>query len=365
MIGVMGQLAIACGGTGGHLFPGLAVAEAVRRRGHEVCFFISNKKVDHRALAGAGEAEHGVELPAVGWSGVGRAGPFAWHFLAAVRKAGSELKKFNAGAVLGMGGFVSGASVGAARWARLPYFLHESNAIPGRATRWLARGAEKVFLGFAECEHHLAGAKVEVTGTPVRARLGGIGKEAALKKLGLHPHRHLVAVVGGSQGARGLNEAMIRGLEALQGHAQTMQILHVAGEANVEKVRKAYGGRGFHAVVLGFCDEMEAVYAAADLVVSRSGAGTLAELAACRVPAILVPFPAAAGNHQMANAKAYGMDGAAEVVGEKYLVGTELGQRIARCLTDETLRARMSRLAQAKESVGASEKIAEEIDHVL
>ena len=365
MIGLMGQLAIACGGTGGHLFPGLAVAEAVRRRGHEVCFFISNKQVDHRALSGAGEAAHGVEIPAVGWSGVWGAGRFGWNLVSAVRKAGVELKKFNAGGVLGMGGFVSGAAVGAARLAGLPYFLHESNAIPGRATRWLSRGAEKVFLGFEECRSHLVGTKVEVTGTPVRARLNGIGKEEALKRLGLHPGRHLVAVVGGSQGARGLNEAMLRGLGALESQAQKIQILHVAGEAQVEKVRKGYAGRGFHAVVVGFCDEMEAVYAAAELVVSRSGAGTLAELAICGVPAILVPFPAAAGNHQVANAKAYSQAGAAEVIEEKYLVGTELGQRIARLLMEKTRRDRMGQLAHEKQSLAASEKIAEAIDHVL
>jgi len=365
VIGLMGQLAIACGGTGGHLFPGLAVAEAVRRRGHEVCFFISNKKVDHRALSGAGEAAHGVEIPAVGWSGVWGAGFFGWSLVSAVRKAGLELKKFNAGAVLGMGGFVSGAAVGAARLARLPYFLHESNAIPGRATRWLSKGAEKVFLGFEECGGHLRGVKLEVTGTPVRARLGGIGKEEALKKLGLHPGRHLVAVVGGSQGARGLNEAMLRGLGALESQAQKIQILHVAGEAQVERVKKGYAGRGFHAVVMGFCDEMDAVYAAAELVVSRSGAGTLAELAVCGVPAILVPFPAAAGDHQVANAQAYSQGGAAEVVGEKHLVGTELGQRIARLLMEVTRRERMSHLAREKQSSAASEKIAEAIDHVL
>jgi UDP-N-acetylglucosamine--N-acetylmuramyl-(pentapeptide) pyrophosphoryl-undecaprenol N-acetylglucosamine transferase len=343
----------------------LAVAEAVRRRGHEVCFFISNKKVDHRALSGAGEAAHGVEIPAVGWSGVWGAGFFGWSLVSAVRKAGLELKKFNAGAVLGMGGFVSGAAVGAARLAGLPYFLHESNAIPGRATRWLSKGAEKVFLGFEECGGHLRGVKLEVTGTPVRARLGGIGKEEALKKLGLHPGRHLVAVVGGSQGARGLNEAMLRGLGALESQAQKIQILHVAGEAQVERVKKGYAGRGFHAVVMGFCDEMEAVYAAAELVVSRSGAGTLAELAVCGVPAILVPFPAAAGDHQMANAQAYSQGGAAEVVGEKHLVGTELGQRIARLLMEVTRRERMSHLAREKQSSAASEKIAEAIDHVL
>jgi UDP-N-acetylglucosamine--N-acetylmuramyl-(pentapeptide) pyrophosphoryl-undecaprenol N-acetylglucosamine transferase len=264
-----------------------------------------------------------------------------------------------------MGGFVSGAAVGAARLAGLPYFLHESNAIPGRATRWLSKGAEKVFLGFEECGAHLRGVKLEVTGTPVRARLGGIGKEEALKKLGLHPGRHLVAVVGGSQGARGLNEAMLRGLGALESEAQKIQILHVAGEAQVEKVKKGYASRGFHAVVMGFCDEMDAVYAAAELVVSRSGAGTLAELAVCGVPAILVPFPAAAGDHQMANAQAYSQGGAAEVIGEKHLVGTELGQRIARLLMEVTRRERMSHLAREKQSSAASEKIAEAIDHVL
>ena len=361
----MGRLMIACGGTGGHLFPGLAVAEAVRRRGHEVKFFISAKEVDRRALAGAGESAHAVEIPAVGWRGVLRAGSFALNLLAAVRKAGAAMREFRADALLGMGGFVSGASIGAARGKKIPYFLHESNAIPGRATKLLSRGAQKIFVGFHECVRWLPGAKTVFTGTPVRQRLGGIGKEEALKKLGLHPKRHLVAVLGGSQGARGLNEAMIRGLGALKGEASSIQILHLAGEAHAEKVRKAYQGSGFHAVVLGFCDAMEAVYAAADLVVSRSGAGTLAELAACGVPAILVPFPSAMDDHQMANAHAYADRGAAEVVAEKYLVGTELGQRIARLLGDESRRSNMAKSARNQTVAQAAEKIAEEIQYVL
>ena len=133
----MGRLAIACGGTGGHLFPGLAVAEAVRRRGHEVRFFISAKPVDRRALAGAGESQNGVEIPAVGWTGLLGAFAFLLRLVKAVRKAGEELASFKADALLGMGGFVSAASVGAARRGKIPYFLHESNAIPGRATKFL------------------------------------------------------------------------------------------------------------------------------------------------------------------------------------------------------------------------------------
>ena len=361
----MGRLMIACGGTGGHLFPGLAVAEAVRRRGHEVKFLISSKEVDRRALSGAGESAHGIEIPAVGWRGFLRAGSFIINLISAVMKAGSEMKKFRADALLGMGGFVSGASVGAARTKKIPYYLHESNAIPGRTTQWLARGARKVFVGFSECGRRLPGAQTVVTGTPVRARLGGVTKEEALKRLGLHPKRHLVVVLGGSQGAKGLNEAMLRGLGALKGEAATMQILHLAGEAHAEKVRKAYQGSGFHAVVLSFCDEMEAVYAAADLVVARSGAGTLAELAACGVPAILVPFPSAVDDHQTANAHAYADGGAAEVVPEKYLVGTELGQRIARLLGDASRRSNMTKAAQGQFLSTAAEKIAEEIQHVL
>lgn len=361
----MGRLMIACGGTGGHLFPGLAVAEAVRRRGHEVKFFISAKEVDRRALSGAGESGNGIEIPAVGWRGFLRAGSFVLHLLAAVKRAGEAMREFRADALLGMGGFVSGASIGAARRRNIPYFLHESNAIPGRATRLLSRGAKKVFVGFQECTQRLSGVPTLFTGTPVRQKLAGYTKEEALKKLGLHPKRHLVAVLGGSQGARGLNEAMIRGLGALKAEASTMQILHLAGGAHEERVRKAYQGSGFHAVVMGFCDEMGAVYAAADLVVARSGAGTLAELAACGVPAILVPFPAAVDDHQMANAHAYADGGAAEVVAEKYLVGTELGQRIGRLLGDASRRIHMSKASRNQFVAQAAEKIAEEIHHVL
>jgi UDP-N-acetylglucosamine--N-acetylmuramyl-(pentapeptide) pyrophosphoryl-undecaprenol N-acetylglucosamine transferase len=361
----MGRLMIACGGTGGHLFPGLAVAEAVRRRGHDVKFFISAKEVDRRALSGAGESDHGIEIPAVGWQGFFRAGSFLLNLFSAVKRAGEEMKSFRADALLGMGGFISAASVGAARRRKIPYFLHESNAIPGRTTKLFSKGARKVFVGFQDCAVRLPGSQTLVTGTPVRKRLGGLTKEEALKKLGLHPKRHLVAVLGGSQGARGLNDAMIRGLGALKNDAATMQILHLAGQTHAEKVKKAYQGSGFHAVVMGFCDEMEAVYAAADLVVARSGAGTLAELSACGVPAILVPFPAAVDDHQTANAQAYAEEGAAEVVAEKYLFGTELGQRIARLLGDSSRRSNMIKAAKKQSVVQAAEKIAEEIEHVF
>ncbi|NDA09717.1 MAG: hypothetical protein EBZ07_02565, partial [Verrucomicrobia bacterium] len=231
----MGRLAIACGGTGGHLFPGLAIAEAVRRRGHDVRFFISAKPVDRRALSGAGESQNGVEIPAVGWTGLFGAVSFLLRLVKAVRKAGKELANFKADALLGMGGFVSAASVGAARRGAIPYFLHESNAIPGRATKFLSGGAKKMFVGFDECARRLPKAKVLVTGTPVRSRLGKISKEEGLKKLGLHPKRHLVAILGGSQGARGINEAMLRGLPALKSLASSIQILHLAGEAHAEK----------------------------------------------------------------------------------------------------------------------------------
>jgi UDP-N-acetylglucosamine--N-acetylmuramyl-(pentapeptide) pyrophosphoryl-undecaprenol N-acetylglucosamine transferase len=158
---------------------------------------------------------------------------------------------------------------------------------------------------------------------------------------------------------------MLRGLGALQSESQRMQILHLAGEAHAEKVRQGYEGTGFHAVVMGFCDEMDAVYGAAEVVVARSGAGTLAELAACQVPSILVPFPAAAGDHQMANARAYAHEGAAEVIAEKYLEGSELGQRIARMLGDRIRCERMKKWAKAEDRPQAAEMIAEAISHDL
>ncbi|NBS79335.1 UDP-N-acetylglucosamine--N-acetylmuramyl-(pentapeptide) pyrophosphoryl-undecaprenol N-acetylglucosamine transferase [bacterium] len=286
-------------------------------------------------------------------------------FISAVRRAGEEMRRRKIGALLGMGGFISAAAVGAARVASIPYFLHESNAVPGRATRLLARGAEKVFVGFSECEKGLGGVTASVSGTPVRNRLGRMQKEEALKKLGLHPRRRVVAVLGGSQGAKGLNEAMLRGLEALKRESEHLQILHLAGEAHAEKVRKGYEGSGFHAVVMGFCDEMEAVYGAAEVVVARAGAGTLAELAACQVPAILVPFPAAAGDHQTANARAYAKRGAAEVVAEKNLGGAELGQRIATLMAEPNRREEMRLRAREQDQPQAAEKIAEVISGIL
>ena len=143
-------------------------------------FFVSTKAVDRRALAGAGESANGIELPAVGWRGILRAGSFFLHLLGAVQKAGAAMREFRADALLAMGGFVSGASIGAARRKKIPYFLHESNAIPGRATKLLSRGAQKVFVGFQECAGRLPGASAVFTGTPVRQRLGGMGKEEAL-----------------------------------------------------------------------------------------------------------------------------------------------------------------------------------------
>ena len=299
MIG-MGQLAIACGWTGGHLFPGLAVAEAVRRRGHEVSFFISTKAVDCRARSGAGEVKNGVVIPAGGWRGVLGAGSFAVHFLSAVRKAGEEMRVKKVGALLGMGGFISGAASVAARLGKIPDYLHESNAITGRATRMLAKGAKKVFVGFAECEAGLGGVKGTVTGTTVRNRLGRMGKGEGVNKLGLSPHRPLVVGLGGSLGARELNDIVPRALALLPPGQQPIGT-HQSGASEIDELRANYDAAGVQAALTPFIDDTAQAFAEADLVVCRAGASTVTEIAAVGAAAVFVPFPSAVDDHQTHN----------------------------------------------------------------
>ncbi len=208
---------IACGGTGGHLFPGLAVAEVLRARGHEVLLFISEKEIDTLAVEGRKEFRF-EKLPTVALPS-----PFSPAILAFVRRFNESLslcraifRKFNPHVVLGMGGFTSTAPVLAGRMRGIPTFIHESNAFPGKANRHTARFVRAVLLGFKECAAFFPKAQTEFTGTPIRSSLQRIDRAEALEKLGLRPEIPTLLVMGGSQGASGINQALIKALPALQ-----------------------------------------------------------------------------------------------------------------------------------------------------
>jgi len=359
------RFAIACGGTGGHLFPGLAVAEVLRDRGHEVLLLVSEKEVDAVALREhpgfAAERLPGIGLPPL-WSP--RMLVFARQFLRAVGRCRALFAGWRPSAVLGMGGFTSTAPVWAARRAGVPAFLHESNAIPGRANRINARIAGRVLLGFAECRRHFPRAICEVTGTPVRRSLGLVlPRDEARKALGLEPEGRVLLVMGGSQGARGINELMAAA--AVPFAAAGVQVIHLTGSQEERRVGEAYRAAGVRARVLAFHHRMEEAYSAADVVVSRSGASSLAELAAFGLPALLIPFPFAAEDHQTLNAEIFARAGAAEVIRERDASARTAADRVIALLSDAARLGEMSRRSRGLAPGDAAARVAEQLEKAV
>src|SRR5881398_3780759 len=318
---------IACGGTGGHLFPGIAVAEVLRDRGHEVMLLVSEKEID--ALALSGRSNYRFEkLPTVGLPS-----PFSPAILGFVRRFYESLslcrsiyRKFKPQVVLGMGGFTSTAPVLAGRMRGVSTFIHESNAIPGKANRLTARMVRAVMLGFKECAPFFPKARTEVTGTPIRTELKPLDREVARQRLGLRADLPTLLVMGGSQGASGIDQAVIKSLPFL--HGVPLQVIHLSGARDERLVADNYRRERVPAYVAAFHHRMEEVYSAADFLVARAGAASLAEIASFELPSLLIPFPYAADDHQTRNAEIFARAGAAFVLKESELTPELLTQKI-------------------------------------
>lgn len=350
-------VAIACGGTGGHLFPGLAVADRLLLRGCDVVALVSPKEVDQQAI----KTILGIQvatLPAVGLTRRNLPG-----FLASCWKSYRAARRYFRDrppqAVLAMGGFTSAAPVLAGRACGAATFLHESNTIPGKANRWLAHFVDQAFVGFAEAAGRLHHPNVLCTGTPVRSQFQPGDAAACRMALGLDPNRPLLLVMGGSQGASGINERTIAALPALQRDVPGLQFLHLTGPHDLDKVRTAYEARQARAVVRPFLSEMELALGAADVAVSRAGGSSMAELAAMRLPAVLIPFPAATDNHQFYNAMTYVEAGAAVMLDQNRSDAGALASTLTRLFADSAAREAMRRALDRFHHADAAELIAE------
>jgi UDP-N-acetylglucosamine--N-acetylmuramyl-(pentapeptide) pyrophosphoryl-undecaprenol N-acetylglucosamine transferase len=310
------KVAIACGGTGGHLFPGLAVAEVLKSRGHEVLLLISEKQID--TVAVGNRKEFRIEkLPAVGLTKLASIQFFLFlvKFINGLLACLRMYRSFKPDAVLGMGGFTSTGPILAGRMTGLPTFVHESNAIPGKANRLNALLSKKVLLGFEECARYFPNKVVEVTGTPIRDSLRNpVDRRRALQHLSLESGWRTVLVMGGSQGAHGINEAVVAVLRRFAG--KNVQFIHLTGKEDENFVEECYRRAGIPAFVSAFYDRMEEAYTVADLAVARSGAASLTELSYFDLPTILIPYPFAAENHQFFNAEIFARHGVAEVLEE-------------------------------------------------
>lgn len=360
------RIAIACGGTGGHLFPGLAVADELRQRGCAVQLFISPKEVDQAAVrgltgaSGPGAALEFVTLPAVALQD-GRWLAFARGFAKSFFAARKLFRARAPHAALAMGGFTSVPPVLAARRAGAATFLHESNSVPGRANRLLARWVDVAFTGFPEAAARLRCRCTMNPGTPVRPGFAAQDVAECRRALGLAMERPVVLVTGGSQGARGLNDLVLRALPLLARSVPDWQWLHLTGAADAERVRAAWAAAGLSARVEPFTDRMEVFLGAADAAVTRAGASSLAELAALRLPAVLVPLPTAADDHQRANARAFVREGAARMLEQGSATPEDFFAALQPLVADAAVRAAMRAALGRRHTPNAAAEIATQI----
>jgi UDP-N-acetylglucosamine--N-acetylmuramyl-(pentapeptide) pyrophosphoryl-undecaprenol N-acetylglucosamine transferase len=338
----------------------LAVGQELRQRGCAVTLMVSPKDVDQQviqSITGMGI----VTLPAVGLKTAGVVS-FMRGLVRSYNVATSCFAQRPPKVVLAMGGFISAPAIIAGRRFGAKTFLHESNSIPGRANRWLARCVDGAFVFFPPTAKQLATRRVETVGMPVRPQfLEPMSAESARAKMGLNPNAPVVLVMGGSQGARKVNELAVGAAPQLRAAIPNLQILHLTGSHDFEWAREQYKKLGIPAVVHAFWNDMGAALAAADIAISRSGASSMAELAARKLPAILVPYPTAADNHQFFNAQAFVQSGAARMLAQAAATPELLAADVLDLIRDPLKRAAMQTALEGWHSPSAAGDIAERI----
>lgn len=349
---------IACGGTGGHLFPGIAVAEELERRGHQVMLLISEKKVDATATKKYGDLSFQT-VPAIAKPATLsiKMIPFMLNLWSSIRQSRSILKEQQADVVLGMGGFTSLPPILAGKKLGLSTYVHDSNALPGKANRLTSRWCKKVLIGLEAAKKYFPDSEVVVTGTPIRTELETLPAQVdARAKFGLSAGGRAVLVMGGSQGAKHLNTLVVEAAKAMP----DVQFLHITGALDYDRVKElAKGRKGYH--VVAFSDDMASAYAACDVSICRSGASSLTELSCGGMPSILVPYPYAADDHQTVNAEVFAKAGAAVLRQEKDLDAGELMAELFRIIEDPAVWQKMSQQADALAVRDSASQICDEI----
>ncbi len=349
-----GPIMILAGGTGGHVFPGLAVANELRQRSKSVVWMGTRAGLEARLVP-----EAGIEVEWISVSGIRGRGPLAWimapfRILYAVAQAIAALRRRRPDAVLGLGGFVSGPGGIAAWLTRRPLLIHEQNAVAGTTNRILARFAKKIFGAFPGC--FPPGVAVELVGNPVRESILALPLPAE-RFASRNGTALRLLVLGGSQGARVLNERVPEALRLLPGDAK-VEIWHQAGRG-LEMAREAYSASGRNIRIDDFIDDMAGAYAWADLVICRAGALTVSELAAAGVGAVLIPFPYAIDDHQLKNASSFAAAGAGIVIAEREFDAERLVREISRFLDDHRSLLQLAERAREQARPRATQQLAD------
>ncbi|NOT35482.1 MAG: undecaprenyldiphospho-muramoylpentapeptide beta-N-acetylglucosaminyltransferase [Candidatus Eisenbacteria bacterium] len=360
------RVLIAGGGTGGHVYPGLAVAEEIHRQHPDAYVVFAGGR---RGLEAQAVPEAGFALRFVTVQGLPRRQWWRWPGALLANAVGLVQALIvvlteRPDVVLGTGGYASGPIALAAFLTGRPLVLQEQNSVPGLANRWLARLASEVHLAFTESRAYFDRKdNLRITGNPVRSFILSGDRGHGLRHFGLADDKLTVFVFGGSRGARRINEATIDAMRRLKGRVDVQFILQT-GREDFDNARTSVEREGLPARVMPFLKDIHLAYAAADLLVCRAGAMTLAEIAACGTPSILVPYPFAAHNHQEINAENLVERGAATLIKDADLDGERLAREIAHLLSDRQLLRKMSAHARTFARLDAAERIVRSLDRL-
>ena len=343
------------------MYPGIAIAQALEESGPtEILFIGTAYGLENRVLPGLP-----YRFERIWMRGLRRTlSPanllFPLRLLVSVLQCGYHFVRFKPHVVIGTGGYVSGPALLAARLLRIPAVIQEQNSFPGLVNRLLGRFVDQVYLTYEASRAYFKGRDVVVTGNPVRGDFGRTDRKTARERLGLNQKHITLLIFGGSQGARAINEALLEALDTLLAQPD-LQLLWLTGPADYERVQNAVQAYEPRVVVHAFLEDMASAYAAADLVLCRAGATTLAEITLCGLPAILVPYPYATADHQDFNARALEDAGAAVRLRQTELSGPALANIVTELLQQPEKRRAMAEAARKLARPQAAKEIAQRV----
>ena len=346
------RVMVAGGGTGGHLFPGLAVAVEItkRREGARILFVTGMRKMESEIIRGAGFEQASITVEGMkgrGWRGALALLKLPRSFLQCL----AIMREFKPHLVFGVGGYSSGPVCISAKVLGVPSAVHEQNSYPGVTNRLLCRVVDRVFISFEESRALFRGGSLYFTGNPIREQF--LEARPGDRK----DPRFTILAVGGSQGARAINDALVDALVIMKDRGRDLRVIHQTGRIDYERVLARYREKGLQGEVTAFIRDMAGAYGQADLVASRAGAGAIFELAALGKPSILIPYPFAANHHQETNAGVLVRAGGAEMILQEALRGETLADALEKYMENPAVLEDMAAAARRAAVPDAAQKI--------
>jgi UDP-N-acetylglucosamine--N-acetylmuramyl-(pentapeptide) pyrophosphoryl-undecaprenol N-acetylglucosamine transferase len=359
----LNRVIISGGGTGGHIFPAIAIADALKETHPliEILFVGANGKMEMEKVPAAGYKIEGLNIAGLQRKLSLKNLILPFKIIGAVLKAGKIIERFKPQVVIGVGGYASAALVYAAGRKKIPVLIHEANSFPGKTNKSLAKYAQTICVAYPDMEAHFDKNKIAYTGNPVRKNIeqNKFTREQGIQHFGLDPHKKTILVIGGSQGALGINEGIHHSLPSF--HQNQIQVIWQTGKSYYTLAREQVTRHKYtHIYPMEFIEKMNFAYAAADLVISRAGAMSVSELCICGKPSIFVPLPTAAEDHQTKNAMSLVNKNAAILV-KNAEAKEKLGPRAIEILKDEQQLQQLSAQIQKFATYDAAAVIASEV----